>query len=79
MSKCIVSTSIGAEGIPITDGENILIADSSEAFAEKIKYALANPVINTSMGRNARSFAKKNYDNGKLMEDLLKFYIKTFA
>lgn len=36
----VVSTSIGAEGIQYTDGENILIADSPVEFAEKMKKML---------------------------------------
>lgn len=36
LGKTIVSTSLGAEGIPCKDGQNILIADSPELFAEKI-------------------------------------------
>ena len=36
LGKTIVSTSLGAEGIPCKDGQNILIADTPEAFTEKI-------------------------------------------
>jgi len=31
----VVSTSIGAEGLDVRDGENIALADSPEAFAER--------------------------------------------
>jgi glycosyltransferase involved in cell wall biosynthesis len=33
MEKPIVSTSIGAEGLPVSDGEDILLADTPESFA----------------------------------------------
>jgi glycosyltransferase involved in cell wall biosynthesis len=31
----VVSTSIGAEGLDVHDGENIVLADSPEVFAER--------------------------------------------
>lgn len=31
----VISTTIGAEGLPITDGEHIVIADDSETFADE--------------------------------------------
>jgi len=31
----VVSTSVGAEGLDVRDGENIQIANSAEAFAER--------------------------------------------
>ena len=34
MEKAIVSTSIGAEGLPVTNGEEIVLADTPESFAE---------------------------------------------
>ncbi len=40
MNRCVLSTSIGAEGLPLTDGENIVIADSAGEFAEKAKELL---------------------------------------
>jgi len=36
LGKTIISTSLGAAGIPCKDGQNILIADTPEAFSEKI-------------------------------------------
>lgn len=38
----IVSTSIGAEGLKVTDGKDILIADDLDGFTEKIKILLTN-------------------------------------
>jgi sugar transferase (PEP-CTERM/EpsH1 system associated) len=36
MEKPIVSTSVGAEGLPVTDGEEILLADTPESFADAV-------------------------------------------
>jgi glycosyltransferase involved in cell wall biosynthesis len=43
LSKAVVSTSLGAEGIEYTDGENILIADTAGAFADRVCSLLENP------------------------------------
>ena len=34
MAKAVVSTSIGAEGLPVKDGEYFLVADDPTSFAE---------------------------------------------
>ena len=36
MQKCIISTSIGAEGINFENGTNIIIANNQEEFYEAI-------------------------------------------
>jgi glycosyltransferase involved in cell wall biosynthesis len=36
MEKPIISTSIGAEGLPLKDGEHLLLADDAEKFAQSI-------------------------------------------
>src|SRR5215471_15196951 len=36
LGKPVVSTTIGAEGLPIQDGTNIALADSAEAFAQRV-------------------------------------------
>jgi len=38
MGKAIVSTSIGCEGLEVTDGDNILIADTPEEVAKEQLY-----------------------------------------
>ncbi len=36
MRKCVVSTTIGAEGLPLTDGVHIALADGEEGFTKKV-------------------------------------------
>lgn len=40
MKKCVISTSIGAEGLPLVNGEHLVIADGEEAFADAAKELL---------------------------------------
>ena len=74
MGKAIISTSIGAEGIPVTPGENILIADTPEEFAKAIKEVFANRDLKQKLEKNARIFVAEQLNNKKLVGDVLNFY-----
>ncbi len=60
--KAVVTTSIGAEGIDVTSGREVFIADSGEEFAEKVILLLRNPELAREMGQNARRKVKGLYD-----------------
>jgi glycosyltransferase involved in cell wall biosynthesis len=49
MGKATVSTSIGAEGLDVNDGSDILIADTSSSFAESITDLLTNRHLRKSL------------------------------
>lgn len=72
--KAIVSTSIGAEGIPVTNGKDCLIADDPQSFADAVVELLNNSTRKETLENEARSFAEKNYDNTTLVKQLLNFY-----
>jgi glycosyltransferase involved in cell wall biosynthesis len=61
LSKAVVSTSLGAEGIEYTDGENILIADTPGAFADRVCSLLENPGECARLGQNARRLMEEHY------------------
>jgi glycosyltransferase involved in cell wall biosynthesis len=52
--RAVVSTSIGAEGLPVKQGENILLADNPETFIETISSLLASPDRRQQLGRAGR-------------------------
>ena len=62
LGKAVVTTSIGAEGINVKNGENIVIADDPREFADKTVYLLQNPEIAKNMGGKARQVVEKYYD-----------------
>jgi glycosyltransferase involved in cell wall biosynthesis len=57
----IVSTPIGAEGIHIQEGENLLIAQSAPAFARATTRLLTDPVLNQRLRTNGRAWVEANY------------------
>ncbi len=72
--KAIVSTSIGAEGIDCTHGENIFLADTADEMADAILYCLSNKAVMKETGLKARAFVKKHHTTGPAIDRLIKFY-----
>jgi sugar transferase (PEP-CTERM/EpsH1 system associated) len=61
MSKAVVSTSIGAEGLPVRAGENILLADTPQDFADAVISALRDPDRRKRLGAAARALVQEKY------------------
>ena len=61
MGKATVSTSIGAEGLDVNDGTDILIADSPEKFAESIIALLTKEHLRQQIEKGASEQAAR-YD-----------------
>ena len=55
--RAIVSTTIGAEGLPVEDGKNILLADSATEFADATIRVLENADLCARLGREAFALA----------------------
>jgi len=51
--RAIVSTSVGAEGLPVESERNILLADTSTAFADAVIRVLTNGELRKRLGREA--------------------------
>ncbi|QHI70285.1 glycosyltransferase family 4 protein [Tichowtungia aerotolerans] len=57
----VVATSIGAEGIDITPGKNILIADTPEELADCVARILNNPDQGRSIAEEGRKLVEECY------------------
>ena len=62
MGKAVVSTSIGAEGIPAKDGREIVIADRAGDLADQCIRLLDAPELREALGQRSREFVVKNFD-----------------
>jgi glycosyltransferase involved in cell wall biosynthesis len=58
----VVSTSKGAEGLTSTSGEQLLVADSPEGFAEQVINVLKNKELRKHLSINGNRFVKENYN-----------------
>lgn len=61
VGKAVVSTTVGAEGLDVTHGEDILLADDAASFAESVKSLLRDVSRRESLGRAAAALAAR-YD-----------------
>lgn len=61
MGKAIVSTTIGAEGLPLTHDEHIYIADEEKEFAAQIIKLLKDKELRKRTGANARKYVYENF------------------
>jgi len=69
MGKAVVSTTIGAEGLPVTDGQDIVIADRPEAFADATVRLIRNNEQRRALERAARRLMADRYDWSAVAED----------
>lgn len=61
MSKAIVSTSIGAEGIKVTNGRDVLLADTVDDFVQGTIKLLMDAELRHHIGNNARKLVERYY------------------
>lgn len=76
MGKAVVATTVGAQGIDYTDGENLLIADTPQDFARQIKRCVEDEEFCSHVGQAAAQLVAERYDKNKLAEQLIDFYNK---
>jgi glycosyltransferase involved in cell wall biosynthesis len=61
MEKCVIAHPIACEGIDVSPGVNVQLAESAETLAEAIGKLLSEPSMRLAMGRAARSFVVERY------------------
>jgi glycosyltransferase involved in cell wall biosynthesis len=72
--KAVVSTTLGAEGIDVTPGQNVVIADDPAAFSAAIGSLLRDPPRAQAIGAAARTLVATRYSTEPLVRGLLAFY-----
>jgi polysaccharide biosynthesis protein PslH len=69
MAKAVVSTTIGAEGLPVTDGRDIVIADEPAAFADAAVRLIRDTAARRGIEQAARRLVVERYDWSAVAED----------
>jgi sugar transferase (PEP-CTERM/EpsH1 system associated) len=62
MGQAVVSTTVGAEGLPVVDGEHAIIADGPRAFADAVVSLLRDTRRRQALGAAARKLVVEHYD-----------------
>ncbi|MGH2519883.1 MAG: glycosyltransferase family 4 protein [Chloroflexota bacterium] len=75
----IVSTTVGAEGVAVHSGEELLVADSSVTFAEAAIRLMRDAPLRRRLGARARENAAATYDWCVLAPALLGVYGRLLA
>ncbi len=70
MGKAVVSTSLGAEGLPVRHGTNILLADDPQDFAHQVERLLRDPAARGSLGEAGRQLVERDYSWGAVAGEL---------
>ena len=74
LSKCIISTSLGMEGINVAHNHEILVADSADEFISSINDLFEHPFKSVLIGKSAQKYVSKTYDYKKVAKDLIYKY-----
>jgi glycosyltransferase involved in cell wall biosynthesis len=70
MGKAVVSTTIGAEGLPVINGEHVAIADGPQPFADAVLGLLRHPARRVHLERAARQLVVDRYDWSAVSQQL---------
>lgn len=74
LGSAVVATTIGAEGIDATPGENFMLADSPNDFTQAISELLGNDDLWNRIRKNAASFVVEKFNNTRVTAGLAAFY-----
>ena len=62
MQKAVVSTTIGAEGLDLRNGEEIVLADTPDEFAMRVLELFDRPAFRARLGDAGRRLVLEKYD-----------------
>lgn len=70
LGKPVVSTSVGAEGIPVTPNRHLLIADTAQAFAQAVITLSESPSLRLELAQAGRGFVEANFSWTQLAKQM---------
>jgi sugar transferase (PEP-CTERM/EpsH1 system associated) len=77
----VVSTVLGAEGLYVKDGKNILIAVNEEDFARKVIRLVEDKTLSEQIADNGRKLVEEKYEWDKIgnkLNDFINTFVKNF-
>ncbi len=76
LGRVVITTPVGAEGIPAVGGEHLLIAETPAGFKSAVSFCIENPHRVYQISENARRFIKDHFDSRSIAEKVLNSYQK---
>jgi glycosyltransferase involved in cell wall biosynthesis len=77
MRKAVLSTVVGAEGLPAVDGENIALADTPEGMAARAVALLTDAKGAARLGTGGRRVVEEHFSWKRVANRLLEAYDET--
>lgn len=74
MSRAVVSTSVGCDGLAAVDGENILIRDDPASFARAVIDVLGDRELRLRLGAAGRRTVEAHHDRDTIGAAMLELY-----
>jgi len=74
MARTVISTPIGAEGIDVTDGTDVLLARNANEFVERMVSIIDDPSRVRRIGAAAHRLIQERYAEDAIAHDLSAFY-----
>jgi sugar transferase (PEP-CTERM/EpsH1 system associated) len=75
----VVSTTIGAEGLPVRDGTDLLIADQPQEFAAACVRLLKDPELHGHLSGRGRKLVKENFSWRKVGQEFERICLEVAA
>jgi sugar transferase (PEP-CTERM/EpsH1 system associated) len=77
--RAVVSTSLGCEGLEVTPGRDILVADEPAAFADAVLRCVGDPALRARLGAAGRALVEERYRWEAIGANLADFYQELLA
>lgn len=74
MGKTVITTPLGAEGLPVQDGKDLLICRSEADFTRELLNILLHPERVIAIAREAVNTIRTHFDNKTLAKNVSNFY-----
>jgi polysaccharide biosynthesis protein PslH len=72
MERALVSTTIGAEGLPVVDGRDLLIADEPRAFSDAVVRLLGDAAQRDALARDAARHVRAEFSWASVAEHFIR-------
>ncbi|MBS0260687.1 MAG: glycosyltransferase [Planctomycetes bacterium] len=79
MGRAVVSTRVGAEGLPLTPGQHFFEEDDPSRFADAVVRLLSDQTVRGKMGQAAEQFVRSKYDSETISRQFEEICLETLA
>jgi polysaccharide biosynthesis protein PslH len=77
MEKCVIAHPVACEGIDVSPGVNVQLAESADSFVDAIHRLMDDPSARQAMGRAARSLVVERYSFSQIGRQLCDLFEST--